>query len=227
MSPRVGEQGGDLGLQLLRIAAFLRSPDMVGLLQATLGVAFADPRNVPMSDRLASPPRVFSSFRALAVAALLLMSLGLSACKGSPTLPGTNIPDTPEVRSVLETLERYRVALVRKDAAGVLALVDKSYLDTSGTDDPSDDLNQERLAPTLRNRLAQLESLRFAMDYVSVEIKGARARVRVWIDASFRFKPILAPDGTPREQPQFERLQDFNEFEFIRIGQQWKFVRGL
>lgn len=127
----------------------------------------------------------------------------------------------------METLERYRVALVRKDAAGVLALVDKSYLDPAGTDDPSDDLNQARLAPTLRNRLSQLESLRFAMDYVSVDIQGSRAKVRVWIDASFRFKPILAPDGTPRERPQFERLQDFNELELIRIGQQWKIVRGI
>lgn len=180
-----------------------------------------------MSDRLAHLQRAFFSFRALALGAFLALSFTLTGCKSSPTLPGTNIPDTPEVRSVLETLERYRVALVRKDAAGVLALVDKSYLDTSGTDDPSDDLNQERLAPTLRNRLSQLESLRFAMDFVSVDIQGARARVRVWIDASFRFKPILSPEGTPRDQPHFERLQDFNEFELIRIGQQWKFVRGL
>lgn len=186
------------------------------------------PQRLSFSSRPAGvQQRLSQTLRSLFLLSVLLGSVGLSACKSSPTLPGTTIPDTPEVRGVLETLERYRVALVRKDATGVLALVDKSYLDTAGTDDPSDDLNQARLAPTLRNRLSQLESLRFAMDYVSVDIQGSRAKVRVWIDASFRFKPILAPDGTPRERPQFERLQDFNELELIRIGQQWKIVRGI
>lgn len=174
-------------------------------------------------------PRRFIS---LLCRAGLLMSLGSAAfvgtaCRRTDNLPGTEIPNTPDAREVLEVVEKYRVAFLRKDAAAIWALAHVSYRDEAGTDDPSDDIDYESLGPLLRERLGQIDSLRFAIDYVSLRIERDHAVLRVWIDASFRMKPILSPDGKPREQSPFERQQDFAEYELLRDKGLWRFVKGL
>lgn len=142
-------------------------------------------------------------------------------------IPGTEIPDTPEHHEILNTLERYRTAFIRRDAAQVLALAHKTYLDEAGTLDPDDDVTYEELGPMLRARLSQLDSLRFTIDYVDVHVRGDRAVVRVWIDASFKMKPILDAEGNPRDSPPYFRKQDHSEFELLREKDGWLIVRGI
>ena len=45
------------------------------------------------------------------------------------TLPGTNIPDSPQTRAVLDVFSRYRAALEARDATAILALVAPAYYD--------------------------------------------------------------------------------------------------
>jgi hypothetical protein len=127
----------------------------------------------------------------------------------------------------LQVLERYRKSFVKKDAAQVLATAHKTYYDEGGTDDPSDDIYYVDLGPLLRRRLSQIDSIRFTMDYLEVHVHGDRAVARVWIDASYRMKPLLDTEGAPREQPVFSRSQDYNEFELIREGDTWLIARGM
>ena len=159
----------------------------------------------------------------------LLASSALTAisCKHPSSLPGTEIPNTPEARAVLEVVEKYRISFLRKDAPAVWALAHTSYHDQAGTDDPTDDVDFNSLGPLLRTRLAQIDTLRFAIDYVSLRVERDRAILRVWIDASYRMKPILGPDGRPREQSNYETQQDFAEFELVHDKDLWRFVRGL
>ncbi len=164
---------------------------------------------------------------------LLVFGLGLlattaSGCKDGPTIPGTEIPDTEENREILRVLERYRTAFVRRDAAGVLATAHPTYYDTAGTDDPGDDLQYDHLGPMLRERMAQLESIRFTIDYIEVNVVDDRAVVKVWIDASFRLSSIVNPDtGTTRVESQHARKQDHAMFELLRDGASWRITRGL
>jgi hypothetical protein len=163
---------------------------------------------------------------------LLLLALASPAvvggCKSTPTIPGTDIPDTDDSRAILDVLERYRIAFVERDAAGVLATADQTYADHGGTDDPSDDINYDDLPKILGRRLAQLESIRFAIDYLEVHVTGDRAVSRVWIDSSFRLKPMLSADGAPRTQPDFQLKQDYAEFELIRAADgAWLITRGF
>lgn len=151
----------------------------------------------------------------------------LSGCKGGPTIPGTEIPDTEDNRQILAVLERYRTSFISRDAAAVLATAHPTYLDTAGTDDPSDDTTYSELGPLLRRRLSQLDSIRFTIDYLEILGEGDRAVVRVWIDASFRFKPILDSFGEPRESPPYHRVMDHSEFELVREGDTWLIVRGI
>jgi hypothetical protein len=165
----------------------------------------------------------------LLLAASLTAAFGpVAGCKDTPTIPGTEIPDTDENREILRVLERYRTSFVRRDAAGVLATAHPTYYDTAGTDDPGDDIEYRDLGPMLRTRMTQIDSIRFTMDYLEVNVVDDRAVVKVWIDASFRLTPIVdAESGEMRVEGDHNRKQDHAMFELLREGQSWRITRGM
>jgi hypothetical protein len=158
---------------------------------------------------------------------VVIASGAVVGCKKDPTIPGTEIPDTDTNRDILAVLERYRVAFVRRDAAGVLATAHPTYYDTAGTDDPGDDLEYTELGIVLRERMAQLESVRFTIDYLQVDVIKDRAQVRAWIDASFRLNPITDETGAVAVDGNHTRKQDHALFELVREGRAWRITRGL
>ena len=177
------------------------------------------------------PMRSFISWsrvRAL-VLSLVVASLAapLAGCGKGPTIPGTEIPDSDANRAVIGAIERYRIAFVRKDPAGVLASAHPTYYDTAGTDDPVDDITYEELGPILRNRMAQLESVRFTIDYLDVHVHQDRALVKVWVDASFRLLPVDTAQPQSRMDSRFARVQDHNMFELVREGDSWLISAGM
>lgn len=176
-----------------------------------------------------SPMRRKTPALALSLA-LATSSLGVAlvaGCKNEPTIPGTEIPDNDTSRAILEVLERYRMSFVAKDAASVLALAHPTYHDEAGTDDPSDDVEYGELGPLLRRRLAQLDSVRFTIDYLDIQLAGDRATVHVWIDASFKFKPILDSAGNPRDAARYARKQDHARFELVFENETWLITSGI
>lgn len=177
----------------------------------------------------ASLPAMRHRLRSL-LSCLLLLGLMSSvvACKDAPSIPGTEIPDTEENRDILRVLERYRTAFVRRDAAGVLSTAHPSYYDPAGTDDPTDDIEYSELGPILRERLAQLEAIRFTIDYLEVNVVQDRAVVKVWIDASFQLRSIVGgQDGDVRVEGRHTRKQDHAMFELVRDSGAWRITRGL
>lgn len=152
----------------------------------------------------------------------------LPGCKDGPTIPGTEIPDTDENRDILRVLERYRTSFVRRDPAGVLSTAHPSYYDTAGTDDPTDDIEYSELGPILRERLAQLEAIRFTIDYLEINVVDDRAAVKVWIDASFQLRGIVDPgSGEARVDGRHTRKQDHAMFELVRDDGAWRITKGL
>lgn len=176
--------------------------------------------------------RLASSLHRLAVGLVVgLVLVGPASplgCKDGPTIPGTEIPDTDENRDILRVLERYRTSFVRRDAAGVLSTAHPSYYDPAGTDDPGDDIEYGELGPILRERLAQLEAIRFTIDYLEINIVDDRAAVKVWIDASFRLRSIADPEsGELRVEGKHTRKQDHAMFELLRDQGAWRITKGL
>ncbi len=168
------------------------------------------------------------ALRTVLAACLLLLAGAASGCKDMAKIPGTEVPDTEENRQVLQTLERYRIAMVQRDPTAVLATVHPTYFDTSGTDDPIDDVTYAELGPILRRRLAQLQAVRYTIDYLEVSVERDRAVVRAWIDASFRILPPEAEgDAVARVGSRYSELQDFNMFELVREGKSWLITSGL
>jgi hypothetical protein len=109
----------------------------------------------------------------------------------------------------------------------VLASAHPTYYDAAGTDDPSDDVDYTALASLVRRRFAQLDAVRMTVDYLEVHVHGDRATVKVWIDASFRFKPLLDAEGAPRPQSSYARKQDHARFDLLREDGAWLIVSGL
>jgi len=151
----------------------------------------------------------------------------VTGCKKAPTIPGTKIPDTQENREILQAVERYRIAFVRQDAAAVLSTAHQTYFDEAGSDDPGDDIVYEELGTTLRLRLNQIESVRFTMEYLEIFIRNDRATVDVWMDASFRMKPVVDESGIERIAARYARKQDWARFELIREGDSWLINKGI
>lgn len=162
-----------------------------------------------------------------AIVSSVLLVGSLTGCRGEPVIPGTDIPDTEDNRQIISVLERYRTSFVSRDAAAVLATAHPTYQDNAGTDDPSDDTTYTELGGQLRRRLSQLDSIRFTIDYLEIQRIEDRAIVRVWVDASYRFKPLLDAYGEVRNQSPYARVMDHSEFELVREGQNWLIVRGL
>ena len=168
-----------------------------------------------------------TSLASVTLPAAVLSVAAVSGCKPQPIIPGTEIPDTRDNRQILATLELYRTSFISRDAAAVLSTAHPTYYDHAGTDDPSDDVTYAELGPLLRRRMAQIDSIRFTIDYLEILAEGDRAVARVWLDASFRFKPLLDGYGEARNQPPFTRVMDHSEFELVREGESWLIVRGI
>lgn len=151
---------------------------------------------------------------------LLLAVAALASAACAPRrIPGTEIPNTSENRAVQAVVEQYRVALEKRDAQAILALVAPTYYDTAGTPDPADDLDRAHLEASLKEDLAKTDSLRVEFTLRKIEVSGDEAQAEVFFDTYYRVKtPQVA---VPR------RDSDVHRMRLKRIDQQWKFVAGL
>ncbi len=153
--------------------------------------------------------------------ALLVLGLAtLSGCNKQKLIPNTKVADTPLNRDILRVVEKYRRAAVKRDAAGILALVHPSYQDNSGTAKPDDDLDFESLKKFLAMQYKNTAKIRMRIVYEKVKVKGREAHVDTWIDATFIYKH---PDGSP----YYKRVADAQRFTLVKDNTTWRFLSGL
>jgi hypothetical protein len=149
-----------------------------------------------------------------------LVALSALACACTPSrIPGTEIDATPDSTAVYDVALRYRAALEKRDAAGVMALVAPGYYDTAGTPDPSDDLDHARLKASLEQELQKTDDLKVDFTVRRIEVKGDDAQVEIFFDAFYRVKtPVVS---VPRRDSDVQRLR------LKRIQGQWLLTGGL
>lgn len=102
-----------------------------------------------------------------------------------PTIPGSDVPDTRENRSVIAFCERYRSAMEARDAAALLALASPAYLDDAGTPGSDDDMSYDGLRAYLKGMFASVERISYAIRYRAIHDDGQRIVVRVSHSASY------------------------------------------
>lgn len=148
-----------------------------------------------------------------------LLVLALAAGCAARRIPGTEIPDTSDTRSVLSSLESYRQAAERRDAKAVAGLASPRYFDNAGTPDPGDDLDFERLAKRLEDDYRRVVALRLDLSVKRIEVDGDRAAVYVFYDEHYR---IATPAGEVAKQ-----ASDSHRMVLAREGATWRFLSGL
>jgi hypothetical protein len=134
-------------------------------------------------------------------------------------IPGTDIEDTAKNRGVYDAIEAYRVAMEKRDAGAVLALVAPDYFDDAGTPDPSDDMDRARLEQALPADLAKLDSLKLSLTVRKIEVKDDTALADVLYDSYYR---VVTPAG-----PVPKRESDVHRMRFRKVDGAWKITSGL
>jgi len=183
--------------------------------------------------RISSPTPSFASCgRSPALLLAALVAVLAAACGSQAvTIPETNIPDTPANRQIIETVERYRVAVESKDIAALLLMASEGYREDAGTPSGRDDYGYEGLREVLQTRFKKATDIRYALRYVSVYRRckqgndpasndGCRAYVDVLIDASFSIDSSTG--GTMRPD-----MRDQNQLVLEWNGDRWLFLSGM
>ncbi|QSQ18608.1 nuclear transport factor 2 family protein [Pyxidicoccus parkwayensis] len=149
--------------------------------------------------------------------ALSVLSL-LVAC-APKRIPGTELDDTPDVRAILDVMEKYRSGLENRDAAAIQALVTKDFREDAGTpSDPDDDLTAANLGPYLQNLFKALQSPKVELDVRRVQISENMAAAIYYWKASWRM---------PGLNPKPQRDSELEQMVFRREGDTWKIVSGI
>jgi hypothetical protein len=158
------------------------------------------------------------NIRALSFLAVLSVA---TACGSSANqIPGTKVERTSANESIVERIEAYRLAVERKDAAGLLVMASKAYWDDAGTPSGTDDFGYAGLKQLLIGRFQQVEAIRYSMKYINIRHRGQRAFVDVLIDASFSLKDR---DGKELRQD----MRDQNQLVLEWTGETWMFLSGM
>jgi hypothetical protein len=153
------------------------------------------------------------------VGPLLLLVTVAGGCASRRLIPNTSVSDTEENRVVLEVVERYRMGMERRDVPLLMTLASPQYHADGGTPRPDDDFGFDGLKRVLKERLSQLESLRYDLEYRDLRIENGRAQVDVYVDASW----VWAGDGGNR----VGRMSEHQRLELIFDGKRWLFTRGM
>jgi hypothetical protein len=171
------------------------------------------------------------------LAVTALCALGLGGCVKEQLIPYTRVVDTPQNREIVNVVERYRLAMERKDAAALLSMASPDYFEDSGTPTADDDYGYDGLRQIIQRRLAQVETIRYSMQYMKVDVRRSGcsnspaaaverqrkqcliAYVDVYFDGSFQ---IHTPQGD-----RWDRKQDPHRFELVNDGSRWLFRRGM
>ncbi|HJL17502.1 MAG TPA: nuclear transport factor 2 family protein [Sandaracinaceae bacterium LLY-WYZ-13_1] len=139
----------------------------------------------------------------------------LLAGEPPPRIEGTDILDTPANRAAIAAVERYREAIVARDADAVLAMISNDYHEDGGTPQPGDDMDAEILRRELADRLARLDTIELAIEYRSIHREGGLVHVDVTQEASWTFS-----DSTVS-------THDEHRYTLERDATGWRFVSGL
>ena len=99
----------------------------------------------------------------------LLAPVALVACAHA-TIPGTNVPDKPENRAVLEVLARYKSAMEARDPNELLTLAAPDYFDRGDSSRPSEPRDLEGLRKTLPRDFTGVRTLKLDIDIRNVTL---------------------------------------------------------
>ena len=151
--------------------------------------------------------------------ALMMVAItSLLACSHA-TLPGTEIPDSPQNRAVLDAFSRYRSALEARDATSLLELAAPAYADSG---DPSRGIgptDYASLQKKLQTDFARVSGIKLEATVKNIEVKGDEGRLDY-------FQVLRYAVKTPTGE-SWKSESDDARMKFVRVKGEWKIASGL
>lgn len=151
-------------------------------------------------------------------ATLLLATASLLACSHA-TLPGTQIPDSPENRAVLDVFSKYRNALESRDATSLLALAAPTYSDIGDAAHSLGPTDYANLQQKLQTDFARVNGIKLEATIKDIEVKGVDARLDY-------FQVLRYAVKTPTGE-SWKSESDDARMKFVMVRGEWKIVSGL
>lgn len=136
-------------------------------------------------------------------------------------IEGTRIPDTAENRVIVDLVERYRLAVERRDVDALREMMSRRYFETAGTtanteDDYGYDQFVSSVLPLLTN---DVKSVQFYIYLRGIEIRGDRA----FAEYEYYYKFYYVDGG----KDGWASKNDFARLEFVLEDGVWRIVAGM
>ena len=150
-----------------------------------------------------------------------LLVLSLSAGCAPTYVRGTKIDYQTQKQEVADLIERYRVALERKDISTLNQIASEHYYENgSTTNDPSDDYDYAGLSQVLDQIDSQVKAVKYQIKITSIDILKDTASVDVEYTGQFLF--------THNEQDRWSTHADKNRITLKKDPEGgWRIVSGL
>ncbi len=154
------------------------------------------------------------------ISVFALAALALTACTPKK-IPGTDLDDTSDTRSVIDVMQKYRAAVEQKNTAALVSMADESFRDDGGSSSPDDDLDYATLASKLNARMAKVSDLKLDVTVRRIEFDTDNKVARVTYSYQLSFK---MPEYSTRAQSE----NDIKQMLMKRVGdQEWKITSGI
>jgi hypothetical protein len=162
----------------------------------------------------------FSAYRndAMRIAAPSLATACLLACSHA-TLPGTEIPDSPQNRAVLDVFSKYRDALEARDATSLLELAAPGYADQGDLSRGIAPTDHASLEKKLQTDFAKVTGIKLEATIKDIQVKGEEARVDY-------FQVVRYAVSTPSGE-RWKSESDDARMKLVKVGPDWKIASGL
>jgi hypothetical protein len=142
----------------------------------------------------------------------------LAASCAAHKIPGTEIDDTDDTRSLLALIDRYRTAVEQRDAAAITRLVAPDFQDDGGTPQADDDLDTRNLLEALTARFARIANVRLDVDVREVKVEKSTASAVYYYTLRYE---------TPGLSDKTQSASEIKRMEFRRVDGEWRITSGI
>ena len=157
-------------------------------------------------------PRLTLHFAAALIAAAVGCAHG--------NIPNTRVEDTEQNREVVEFMEKYRMAVEKRDVASLLGMASRDYFDDMGTPAGDDDVDYEGLEAGLQRMREEVLAARYQISYRAISFIRAR---KVLVDVLYTgwFK-VQTDEGT-----QWRRRLEPHRLVLAREDNAYRILSGM
>ncbi|MGI6395009.1 MAG: hypothetical protein ACOX2F_09860 [bacterium] len=148
---------------------------------------------------------------------------------------GTDIIENEDSKAVLNIFAHYVKGFKDKDPELFIPYISSKYYDNNGTDDPSDDVDYDRVVEILNSddfkSLEKVEVIYILKD-LKIDTKENVAKLLFYFEVRFKRQSKLPqeegdsafykPDGMTNH-----RITEHNQMKFIKEDGKWMIVSGL